>query len=95
VTPLATGQVPIVRTMDVPRPEAADVVDLILDDHRLLESLLREMRDVTGRCRPGATWSKRRNALFGQECGGINSIRSIVAKVHADGALPAEEEADG
>lgn len=31
----------------VPRPVSGDVVDLILDDHRLFESLLREMRDST------------------------------------------------
>lgn len=31
----------------VPRPVSGDVVDLILDDHRTLESLMREMRDST------------------------------------------------
>lgn len=31
----------------IPRPVSGDVVDLILDDHRLFESLMREMRDVT------------------------------------------------
>ncbi len=31
----------------IPRPTSGDVVDLILDDHRLFESLLRDMRDVT------------------------------------------------
>jgi hypothetical protein len=88
VTPLATGQAPIVRTMDLPRPKAAGVVDLILDDHRLLERLLGEMRDVTGRCRPGATWSKRRNALFSQEGGRSDSIRSIVARSMRTGPYP-------
>ncbi|MGC5584057.1 hemerythrin domain-containing protein [Ornithinimicrobium sp. W1679] len=29
----------------IPRPVSGDVVDLILDDHRLFESLMREMRD--------------------------------------------------
>lgn len=29
----------------IPRPVSGDVVDLILDDHRLFETLLREMRD--------------------------------------------------
>lgn len=32
---------------DIPRPESGDVVDLILDDHRLFEALLRRMRDET------------------------------------------------
>ncbi|MFK5634749.1 MULTISPECIES: hemerythrin domain-containing protein [unclassified Ornithinimicrobium] len=31
----------------IPRPVSGDVVELILDDHRLFESLLREMRDST------------------------------------------------
>lgn len=29
----------------IPRPVSGDVVDLILEDHRLFESLMREMRD--------------------------------------------------
>jgi len=31
----------------LPRPTAGDVVDLILDDHRLFEDLLRQLRDST------------------------------------------------
>ena len=31
----------------IPRPTSGDVVDLILDDHRLFESLLRDLRDAT------------------------------------------------
>ena len=31
----------------IPRPASGDVVDLILDDHRLFETLMREMRDNT------------------------------------------------
>jgi 16S rRNA (guanine(966)-N(2))-methyltransferase RsmD len=31
----------------IPRPTSGDVVDLILDDHRLFEALLRDMRDAT------------------------------------------------
>ena len=31
----------------IPRPVSGDVVDLILDDHRLFETLMREMRDAT------------------------------------------------
>ena len=31
----------------IPRPVSGDVVDLILEDHRLFESLMREMRDST------------------------------------------------
>jgi hemerythrin superfamily protein len=31
----------------LPRPTTGDVVDLILDDHRLLEDLLRQLRDAT------------------------------------------------
>lgn len=34
-------------TTDIPRPAGGDVVDLILDDHRLFETLLRRMRDET------------------------------------------------
>lgn len=29
----------------IPRPVSGDVIDLVLDDHRLFESLMREMRD--------------------------------------------------
>ena len=31
----------------LPRPTTGDVVDLILDDHRLFEDLLRQLRDAT------------------------------------------------
>lgn len=31
----------------VPRPAAGDIIDLISDDHRLLEELMRAMRDVS------------------------------------------------
>jgi hemerythrin superfamily protein len=34
-----------VTTIDLGRPVAGDVIDLILDDHRRFESLLRELRD--------------------------------------------------
>ena len=34
-------------TPEIPRPTSGDVVDLILDDHRLFEALLRELRDAT------------------------------------------------
>ena len=33
--------------LTVPRPTSGDVVDLILDDHRLFEDLLRRLRDQT------------------------------------------------
>ena len=32
---------------EIPRPTNGDVVDLILDDHRLFEALLRDLRDAT------------------------------------------------
>ena len=32
-------------TTEIPRPEAGDVVELILEDHRLFEHLLRELRN--------------------------------------------------
>ena len=32
---------------EIPRPTDGDVVELILDDHRLLEALLRDLRDAT------------------------------------------------
>lgn len=34
-------------TDTIPRPQSGDVVELILDDHRLFEALLRELRDST------------------------------------------------
>ena len=34
-------------TIDLGRPVSGDVIDLILDDHRLFESLLRDLRDST------------------------------------------------
>ncbi|KNX38186.1 hemerythrin domain-containing protein [Luteipulveratus halotolerans] len=33
--------------ISIPRPTQGDVVDLILDDHRFFESLLRDLRDAT------------------------------------------------
>ncbi|SDB81163.1 Hemerythrin HHE cation binding domain-containing protein [Raineyella antarctica] len=32
---------------EIPRPVSGDVVDLIIDDHRMFETLLRELRDAT------------------------------------------------
>ena len=32
---------------EIPRPTSGDVVELILEDHRLFESLLRDLRDAT------------------------------------------------
>ncbi|EFQ82948.1 hemerythrin HHE cation binding domain protein [Aeromicrobium marinum DSM 15272] len=34
-------------TIDLGRPEAGDVIDLILDDHRRFEGLLRQLRDAS------------------------------------------------
>jgi hypothetical protein len=34
-------------TIDLGRPVSGDVIDLILDDHRLFESLLRDLRDTS------------------------------------------------
>jgi Hemerythrin HHE cation binding domain len=34
-------------TIDLGRPVSGDVIDLILDDHRLFESLLRDLRDAS------------------------------------------------
>ena len=34
-------------TTQIPRPTSGDVVDRIIEDHRLFEELLRELRDVT------------------------------------------------
>jgi hemerythrin superfamily protein len=39
---------PMTESLDLGRPGSGDVVDLILEDHRRFESLLRELRDVTG-----------------------------------------------
>jgi hypothetical protein len=36
-----------VTTIDLGRPVSGDVIDLILDDHRLFESLLRDLRDTS------------------------------------------------
>jgi len=36
-----------VTTFEIPRPTDGDVVDLILDDHRAFEELLRRVRDAT------------------------------------------------
>jgi len=33
--------------IEIPRPTSGDVVELIIEDHRLFESLLRELRDAT------------------------------------------------
>lgn len=34
-------------TIEIPRPSGGDVVDLVLEDHRLFEALLRRLRDET------------------------------------------------
>ncbi|MGZ6734639.1 MAG: hemerythrin domain-containing protein, partial [Nocardioides sp.] len=37
----------ISTTVDLGRPTSGDVIDLIVDDHRLFEQLLRQLRDST------------------------------------------------
>jgi len=37
----------ITTSIDLGRPSSGDVVDLIVDDHRLFEQLLRQLRDAT------------------------------------------------
>ena len=39
------GTVPVMTTIDLGRPVQGDVVELILDDHRRFEALLRDLRD--------------------------------------------------
>lgn len=41
------GSVDDMTSYTIPRPASGDVVDLILTDHRLFESLMRDMRDST------------------------------------------------
>ena len=36
----------VMATYTIPRPSSGDVVELILTDHRLFESLMRDMRDI-------------------------------------------------
>lgn len=43
----AGGRIAGMSDYTIPRPTSGDVVDLILDDHRLFEALLRDMRDIT------------------------------------------------
>jgi len=39
------ARLPTVTDTQIPRPTSGDVVEVILDDHRLFESLLRDLRD--------------------------------------------------
>ena len=41
------ARLPHMTDVHIPRPTSGDVVDVILDDHRLFESLLRDLRDAT------------------------------------------------
>ena len=41
------GNASAMTNLYIPRPTAGDVVQLILDDHRLFEDLLRQLRDAT------------------------------------------------
>lgn len=41
---MASASTPV-DTTDIPRPESGDIVELILEDHRLFEHLLRELRN--------------------------------------------------
>jgi hemerythrin superfamily protein len=40
-------RLPLMTDVNIPRPTSGDVVEVILDDHRLFESLLRDLRDAT------------------------------------------------
>jgi len=40
-------RLPHMSDIHIPRPTSGDVVEVILDDHRLFESLLRDLRDAT------------------------------------------------
>lgn len=44
---LAAGYYRAMTSIDVGRPRSGDVIDLIIDDHRLFERLLRQLRDTT------------------------------------------------
>jgi len=44
---LAGGYCRAMTSIDVGRPLSGDVIDLIIDDHRLFERLLRQLRDTT------------------------------------------------
>jgi hemerythrin superfamily protein len=44
---LAAGYYRAMTSIDVGRPLSGDVIDLIIDDHRLFERLLRQLRDTT------------------------------------------------
>lgn len=44
---VAAASVAVMTGIDVGRPVSGDVLDLIIDDHRLFEDLLRQLRDAT------------------------------------------------
>lgn len=44
---VAAANVAVMTGIDVGRPVSGDVLDLIIDDHRLFEDLLRQLRDAT------------------------------------------------
>ena len=83
--------------LDLGRPVAGDVVELILDDHRRFETLLRQLRDAvptatrSARRSPPCTWRtpRRRRSTSTRRCGSKRAIDADEAE-HSE-----EEHAEG
>jgi hypothetical protein len=80
---------------EIPRPTEGDVVELILEDHRLFVDLLRDLRDVEAdrevtqdmRSRLGARWTAMRNDLLDDGCGSVGNVRRILERDKQEGLL--------
>ena len=75
-------------SLDLARPTEGDVVDLILDDHRRFEALLRDLRDVSAdRDAVRRAFAEERNRQLDADCGRVENVRTIVARAGRAGLL--------
>jgi hypothetical protein len=91
-----------VTSIDLGRPLQGDVVDLILDDHRRFEALLRDLRDSSSdrdavrqafsALHVAHALAEERNAQLDDGCGTLTQVREIVAAARRQGLLDKDGE---
>jgi hypothetical protein len=76
------------HVVDVHRPASGDVIDLILEDHRLFEELLRNLRDASSdRADLGEVFVTERNRQIDHDCGTLINVRALMARARREGKL--------
>lgn len=80
----------VMATYTIPRPTSGDVVELILTDHRLFESLMRDMRDINAD-RAGARQAFAQVLIAHGEA----EEEKVYTRLHTQNAIDSEEAEHG